>query len=212
MHEVGVNLEHLRKEIQDVETRIKGDFFEDLFRDILNLDNVRTATEIAQRNSDRLTLLGPVVERLQSGTLDVIIDRVYSIMDSQGLIPEPPEELRGQDIGVEYIGLLAQAQKAVSITGIEQIAGFVGNLAAAQPEVLDKLNTDEAVDTYADAIGVPTDVIRSDEEVEKIRSDRAQAQQAQQAAESAAQAAQGAKLLSETDTGGNNALTQLFGQ
>lgn len=210
VHLVNLDINQVRQEIRDVEVRIDRFYFNDLFRDILDQQKQMTATEIVQRHADKLILIGPVVERLQSEFLDGIIDRVFSVMDDMGLIPEPPRQLQGQEIKVDYIGVLAQAQKVVGVTAIEQIAGFVGNLAAANPEILDKFNFDEAVDQYAEAIGVPPALVRSEQAVEVIRNARAQAQQAQQMQETMMNAAQGAKLLSETDSGGNNALNALM--
>jgi hypothetical protein len=54
-------------------------------------------------------------------------------------------------------------------------------------------------------------LVRSDEEVEEIRAQRAQAQQAMQQQEAMAQSAQSAKVLSETEVGGNNALAAIMG-
>ena len=52
---------------------------------------------------------------------------------------------------------------------------------------------DQTVDEYADITGVPASIVRSDEEVIKIRGQRQQAQQAQNAAATAAQGAETAK-------------------
>ena len=85
-------------------------------------------------------------------------------------------------------------------------------LMTQEPEVLDKLNVDEAVDQYADMLGVPAEMINSDEDVAAVREGRAQQQQAAMAAQMAQQAVDGAKTLSETDMGnGNSALQQITG-
>jgi hypothetical protein len=112
---------------------------------------------------------------------------------------------------IEYISVLAQAQRMVGITAIEQSVGFIGNIAALFPEAKDKLNVDEAIDQYTDMLGTPPKIIRSDDMAGKIRAERAQQQAAMIQAQNAAAAVQGAKVLSETDTGGNNALTALLG-
>jgi len=103
--------------------------------------------------------------------------------------------------------MLAQAQKAVATGSMERLADFIGNLSAVKPEVLDKLDSDQTVDEYADMLGVPPGVIMSDDEVEGIRSARQQQQAAMQAAETAKvgaeavnQGAQAAKVLSEADS------------
>ena len=61
-------------------------------------------------------------------------------------------------------------------------------------------------------LGVPPTIVRSDEDVAQMRQARAQAQQQQAAMEQMSAGIQGAKLLSETDVSGDNALTALVGQ
>ena len=107
---------------------------------------------------------------------------------------------------------MAQAQKLVGVGAIERISSFVGNLAGVDPTVLDKMDLDQAIDQYGQAVSAPPDIIRSDDAVAAIREQRAQQQQAQQAAEMVQQGAQGAKLLSETDTSTENGLTALMAQ
>jgi hypothetical protein len=97
------------------------------------------------------------------------------------------------------------------IGGVERFMGFVGNLAGAKPEVLDKVDFDQAVDDYGQRIGLPPGIVVPDAQVAQVRQQRAQQQQAAQAMQMAQIAAQGAKTLSDTDTGGQNALSALLG-
>lgn len=201
----------IANEIREHEARIKTAYFADLWLMLSQREGQMTAREVAERHEEKMLQLGPVMERLSDELLDPVIDRVYGILDRRGALPEPPEELQGMELRIEYISIMAQAQKLLSTSGIERLASFVGNLAAVKPEVLDKLNMDELVDEYANALGVKPDLVRTDEEVASIRESRAQAQAQAQAAEQTAIAAQGAKTLSETDTTGDNALTRLLG-
>lgn len=203
----------LLEDIAKTEDRLQRTFFADLFMMLANdtRSNI-TAREIQERHEEKLLMLGPVLERLQTELLDPLIDRVFGIMLRNGHLPEPPEEVQGTELRVEYVSVMAQAQKLVGVGAIERISSFVGNLAGADPSVLDKLDLDQTVDQYGQAVSAPPDIIRSDDQVAEIREQRAQAQQAQQMAASAQQAAQGAKLLSETDTSTENGLTALMRQ
>lgn len=214
----------LRGEIQASEARIKTAFYEDLFLMISNMDTVRTATEIATRKEEKMLMLGPVLERQNDELLDPLIDAAFSMMLEQSIprwkgllpgkpiIPPPPPELQGMDLSVEYISILATAQKALGVQSIERAIGFAGNLAASFPTAADNIDIDMAVTEYFDAIGIPPTIQRSAEDVAKMRDQRAQAQANAQQQEQLSQVAQGAKLLSETDMSGNNALTALTGQ
>lgn len=158
-------------------------------------------------------MLGPVLERLNSELLDPLIDRVFRIMVNRGMFPEPPEELREVDLRVEYISIMAQAQKLLGLNALDRFSAYVGNLAAAKqdPSVFDKFDTDQAIDEYGNITGVPPRVVRSDDDVAALRDNRAQQQaQAEQLARGEV-LAKNAKTLSETDTTKDSALTQLLG-
>lgn len=214
----------LRGEIEAHEERINSAFFVDLFLMISSMDDVRTATEIAARKEEKMLMLGPVLERMNDELLDPLIDRVFNLMIEQSsprwsgllpgkpLLPPPPQELAGMDLNVEYVSILAQAQKALGVTGIERVVSFAGNLAGIYPDIVDKLNLDQAVDEYAGMSGVPPTIIRSDDEVGQIRKARADAAQAEAMNQQMMAGIQGAKLLSETDVSNDNALTALVGQ
>jgi len=91
---------------------------------------------------------------------------------------EPPKELQGQALEVEFISTLAQAQRAVGVQSIDRLIGTMGSVANIKPEVLDKLDADQLVDAYADMLGVDPSLIVADKQVAMIRQDRAKAAQA----------------------------------
>ncbi len=212
VYEVNPRLGELQQDIQETQGRIRNGFYADLFQ-MMTMSSRRqiTAREVEERHEEKLLMLGPVLERLHSELLDPLIDRTFNIMVRNGLTPPPPEELQGMDLKVEYISVMAQAQRAIGTSSLERISAFVGNLAAAKPEVLDKLDTDQLVDQYAEMLGVPPKVVIPDGDVEVIRAQRAQAQQQQMQMEQMQQAAQGAKTLSEADTGNESVLSSILG-
>ena len=191
-----------------------------------------TAAEVQAKTQDKLVALGPVLMQLNEELFDPLIERTYAIMHRRGMLPDPPPELAGQAINIEYISIIAQAQKLVRTAGIERLAGFIGNLAGAVPGVLDKFNSDTAVDAYADMLGVPPNVINSNDAVKAIRDAKAKAAAQQQAmanlpnlkagadavgsiASTAAANPQAAQVLSQAGSGaggGPSALERLLGQ
>lgn len=202
----------LVEDIKEVQVRIKNTFFNDLFMMISQLDTVRTATEIDARKEEKLIQLGPVLERFENEALDPSINAVFGIMLRGGLLPPIPQELSGQKIKVEYISMLAEAQKAASTAAIERIFGFAGNLAAVKPEILDNLDGDEAIDEYADMLGVSPKIIVSAAKVAQMRAARNQQMQQQMAIQNSQPLAAGAQTLSQTDVGGGqNALQRIIG-
>ncbi|PTR05677.1 MULTISPECIES: portal protein [unclassified Novosphingobium] len=198
-------------EIDKCKQQIDGLSFADLFNAITNMRGVqpRNMEEIAARNEEKLTQLGPVIERVGNEKLEVAIDRAFGIMSRGGMLSPVPEAISGAQINVEFVSILQQMQRMVGIGQIERVVGFVGNLAAAHPEALDKIDFDEAIDEYGYRAGTPAKLIRTADQVQQIRDQRAQAQQAQQAAAMAPVAKDGAaaaELLSRTDVGGGQSL------
>lgn len=212
LYEIRPDLPAAENKIIRVEQRVQRGLFYDLFMMLSGqpLPSQMTATEVLERHEEKLLMMGPVLERVHSEALTPLIDRTFSIMWRGGLIPPPPEDIQGESLRVEFVSVLAQAQKMINVTSLQQTMAFVGNLVAAAPDALDKIDTDEAVELYADAVGVSPKLLRSEEDVQKIRGDRAAAQQKQQNLTSIEQMTKSTKNLADADTGTNNALTQLM--
>lgn len=213
---------NVRQEILECEQDIAEIFYEDLFLMITQSTGQMTAYEIARRQEEKMAMLGPVVERNDDELLDPLIDQVFSILYEQSmprwmgllpgepLIPPPPEELQGVALRVEYISILAQAQKASSTGSIERAAQFTGMLMQTGfQDAGDKFNADAAQDAYYSNVGAPPTILRSADEVAAIREGRAQQMQQQQAMEQGAALVEGAKTLAETPTGGDTALSAI---
>lgn len=209
--EVNLDLSHLLADIGDVRERIRGSFYADLFLMLANQTDARmTATEVAERHEEKLLMLGPVLERLQNELLDPLIDITFDRMIEAGIVPPPPESIQGINLNVEYVSMLAQAQRAVGTNSIDRFVGTLGQVAQYKPEVLDKLDTDKWADSYADMLGVDPELIVQKEQVDQIRLQRAQAQAKQAQMDQLNQASQTAKNLGQTPTNGQNAMTDVI--
>lgn len=208
--EVPLRLDYVLEQIRDVRERIDAAFYVDLFLLISQQDDVRTATEISIRQEEKMLMLGPVLERLHDELLSPLVDYTFTRMVEARLLPPAPEALQGQDLNIEFVSALAQAQKAVGLGAMDRLLGTVGAVAQFRPEVVDKLNADEIVDRYADMLGLDPDMIVANDQVALIREQRAQAQQAQLAAEQAPAQAQAIKSMSEVDPEGLRAVASQF--
>lgn len=199
--DVNLNLQHLMLDIQDVRERIRSAYYADLFLMLANdTRSGITATEVAERHEEKLLMLGPVLERLHNELLSPLIDIAFDFANRAGILPEAPRELEGMDLNVEFISVLAQAQRAVATQGMDRLLGTVSQMAAVKPEVLDKLDFDQIVDDYGDAYGVNPKIIVPDNQVNALRQQRAAAIQAQQAAATAPQVVESARTASEINT------------
>lgn len=202
-------LGHTMQAIHDVENVVRSGLYVDLFRMLLDDDRRQiTATEIQARQSEKLLLIGPVVERLHSELLSPLIKRTYALMDEWGALPDPPEGLEGTELDIRFESVLAQAQRLTSTSAIDQGLAFIANMASVKPEVLDVLDGDATARSYLERVGVPESCLADEQDVQEMRQARAQQQeemqqqaQAQQVVASAVDASAAAKNLGQTPLG-----------
>lgn len=207
---VNPNTADLLADIQDTRQIINSAYFVDLFMMLQNINTRSMPVEaVIEMKEEKLLMLGPVLERLNDECLNPLIDRTFSIMARKNLLPPPPDVLQGMPLRIEYISVMAQAQKSIGLSSLSSTVGFIGQLAQAKPEALDKLNVDQAIDAFAEMSGVSPTVIVPQEQVEQVREQRAQQQQQQQMVAMGMAAAQGAKTLSEAQTQDPSVLTAL---
>lgn len=217
--DVNLSIQELQGDITDVQQRVNRSFFADLFLMLQNMEGIqpRNVFELAERKEEKLLALGPVLEGVHTQQLGPVIDRTYQLGDARGVFGPPPQEIQGVELKLEFISILAQAQKAVATGALERGMAFATSLVAVKPDAADKLDTDQAIDEYWDMIGAPASVIVPDDRVAEIRSSRAQAQQAadqaamlSQIAPAAKQGAEAAEVLNRTaESGGAPMLRRL---
>lgn len=198
--EVNINMQHLLEDIVDVRERVRGAYYADLFMMLANdTRSGITATEVAERHEEKMLMLGPVLERLHDELLKPLIDLTFDHCAESGILPPPPKELHGVEVNPEFISVLAQAQRIVSAQGMDRLLATVGNLAGLNPNVLDKINMDQAIDDYGQMYGVNPEIIIPDDAVAKVREAKAQQAAAQQALAAAPVMASAAKDVGSID-------------
>ena len=162
-----------------------------------------TATEVIQRNEEKMRLLGPVLGRLQSELLKPLIDRAFNILLRKNQFRPAPDFLSGQDIEIEYVSPLAKAQKSTELQSIMRAIEIMGSLANVAP-VFDHVNMDNLVRHLADIVGVPQKILKPRSQLNAERQQKqqqqeqmAQMQQLQQVADAGGKIAPLAKALPE---------------
>jgi len=220
IYEVNPDINGLARLIEQVSQRIKVGLFNDLFLMLeQNPNNKMTAYEVAQKIQEKMGVLGPVVENLIIESLKPKLKRVFGIMTRKGMLPPAPESMKNVPLDIEFISMLALAQKASATGGLERIVALIGNMVGVYPEARDILNPDLFIREFNDLLANPEKVLRSETEVGGIRKAQQEAMKQQQAQKQMGQMAQTAKVgadaanvLSETEIGGGaSALSQLLG-
>ncbi len=217
--EVRPDIQGARLAMQDVQKQIQQGLYNDLFRLLLDGKSQHiTAKEVAAREEEKLILLGPALERLHAELFTPLIERTYQLMVRHDMVPLRPKELTDEPIKVEFVSLLAQAQKMVSTSAVDKLVHFVHSLKSIKPEAADIIDADKAVEEYAEYLGVTPSILHSPEEREALRQKRLQAEQA--TAQSAQQKASMETLkgmatvaedMSNVSLEGNTLMTALLG-
>ncbi len=211
--DVNLNLQYLQADIVDVRQRINRAYFVDMFLSMSDPATTRmTATEVAERHEEKLVVIGPTLERLHDEALNPLVEYTFDRLMQLGLLPPPPQEMQGQELNVEFVSILAQAQRAVGVNATDRFVMGLGQVAAIKPAVLDKFNSDEWVDQYSDMLGVDPRIIVGNEQVAIVRQQRAQAQAQQAQLAATEQMAGAAQKLGSVNTAQPNGLSDLLQQ
>jgi len=213
-YQVNVDMTKLEYSIESAVQRIKSAFYVDIFLMLQQVaDKTKTAYEVAELTREKMLMMGPAIEQQEDTLLKPLIERTFEIMSIAHLIPEPPQEIQGRSVEIEYVSVLAQAQKAVATSAIREWISIVAELGLTFPEMLMKVNAVEVVDEYGTLLGIPSKLIRSDEEVAQMQETQQKKMQAMEAMQMAQTGADTAKSLSKADVGEDkNALQAIFGE
>jgi len=175
---------------------IRDMMFVNLFQTLVQNPQM-TATEALIRQEEKGALLGPSGSIIQSG-FAANLDRELSILEAKGLYEEdsrflPPPSLAGKAIRPTFTSPLDILRRSAEARDTLQMLSTAAQLAQADPEIMDLIDTEESLKVIQSAGRAPQRVFRREEEVIARREARAQAQKAQQGAAGMAQAAQMAK-------------------
>jgi len=177
--QINPDLSTARKAMESVQDQIREGLYNDMFKLILEGRSGVTASEIAAREEEKLVLVGPVLERLHDELFIPLMDRTFECMRQLDMLPPCPPELAGRRLRVEFVSLLAQAQKLVGVSAADQYMALTLRASSAWPEALDTLNVDHLLDNYAESLGLPVSLTRSPEERQQLRATRAETAQNQ---------------------------------
>ena len=171
---------------------------------MVTANRTMTATEVLQRNEEKMRILGPVLGRLQSELLQPMILRVFNIMLRNKLFQAAPEILNNQEIDIEYVSPMALAQKGQELQSLMrglELFGQIGQIAPVQ----DYIDENGLIKQIIKITGLPARMIKSDKQVAALREQRAAAQQQQaemmQAMQEAKVAKDAAPMLKELNRG-----------
>lgn len=167
---------------QQMQADVRDQVFRAFFRNILNLpvDGPQmTATEIIERKEEFIREIGPVFGRLEGDYKAPLIERVFNVMLRAGQFPDIPDVLSGQNIEFEYESPISKIRKQIQASAARQWAIEQVEYATVDPSAADLVNFEALGRFNHAALGLPFEVINSEEVVAQRAQQRAEQQQAE---------------------------------
>jgi len=175
----------IAKEMMMEERAIIDDMFLVTLFKVLSEHPNMTATQVIELVNEKGILIAPTLGRQETEYLGPMIEREIDVLNSLGLLPQMPPEMREArgEYQVVYTSPLALSQRA------QEAAGFIRTVETAKevvnitqdPSYLDRFDFDTALPEIAAIQNVPEHWMADDQMVANKRKARAQSQ-AQQAA------------------------------
>ncbi|MBZ9960842.1 MULTISPECIES: portal protein [unclassified Mesorhizobium] len=161
---------------------IRDMMFVNLFQTLVQNPQM-TATEALIRQEEKGALLGPSGSIIQAG-FATNLDRELGILEDKGLYDEdsrflPPASLAGKAVRPTFTGPLDVLRRSAEARDTIQLVTTAMQMAQFDPDVMDNIDSDEALKIVQSAGRSPQRIFRRKDEVAGLRDARAKASQAQ---------------------------------
>lgn len=197
-----IRIDYAQQELSSARDTIRRAFFVDMFQMLSNpeaMKREKTAFEVAQLLQEKLVLFHPIFARLVQEKLNPVLERVFNVLLRAGyFLPPPVIDGETLEYEIDYVSKIALAIKAAQNGSVATMMEMVAQMAQFDPTVAMVVNWQAAVRLVNRNLGVPAEIIRSQEEVAEMvqaQEQAAAAAQAMQAADAAAKGARAAKDL-----------------
>jgi len=155
-----------------------------------------SATEVNQRQRDRLSILGPIVARQEVEFLGPLVERALNIMIKNNMMPEPPEALIEANFNIEYTNPVGISMRTGELTSINTLMQFLTPMAQIDPNILRRLDIGRVATLAAEILRVPPSVFKTDQEMQEEMEAEAEQMARQQQLQEQMAVAQANNLIS----------------
>jgi hypothetical protein len=157
--------------IDELRNSIRAMFMSDQFGPLERTP--RSATEVAERTRIVAQELGATIARLQYELLVPVLRSVFKWLADRDMLP-PELNIDGTNINVEFISQLAQAQWAQQEQNIVQFMSIMTEFGQVDPKAGLLVDIHAAGRKVAEIKGIPTEILRSSEQIEMLMQEAAQ--------------------------------------
>lgn len=176
--------------IQRILERLYELFYNNVFYALMNKTKTMSATEAAGINTEKMTLLGAVVERLQSTLLGPLLENAFLLAWENGALEDDdhkmPDSLRGKTLEVTYHSLMAQTQSLTDLRLVDDWLQRISILAAINPNAARKPDIMGLAEYYARKYDIDLSFVVPNEVLEEQDRMAAEAAKEERAAQQAA--------------------------
>jgi hypothetical protein len=143
-----------------------------------------SAEEVRARLNIMLQILGPTLSRMEHEFLLPMLGRTHAIVQRAGKLPPPPAaalqhaQRAGSELSVQFIGPIARAKRQAESQKLDQALESVGFAQQVDANALDNVDLDEWIREKYRIEMVPATILRTRDDVKRIRQVRAEQEQA----------------------------------
>ena len=137
---------------------------------------VRTATEVNERSSETFEMTSAAFSRFQTELLERLIKRMVDVLQKAGKIA--PIVVDGKEITIKFTSPLAKQQDRTDIGVVTEYAQVMAATGIPLNELANKIKFEEIPGYVAENMGLPSKLIRTEEEGNAYQMQQAQAAQA----------------------------------
>lgn len=159
-----------------------------------------TATEVIARTREKGALMSPAMDRQQSEAFGPMIERELDLAFLDGDLPPMPQALlrAGGEFEIVYESPLSRSQRSEELLGIQLTLETATNIAQFDPTILKRFDYGRILTIASEVNGAPAEIMRSEEEVERLLQEQAEAERNQIDMGALLQGSQAAKNMAET--------------
>ena len=170
-------------DMQRNEAVLKEAYYVDFFLVLQQtMEQQKTATEAALLSDEKSQIMSSFTSRLNNEFLEVMLETLYEMELANQRLPEPPEDIAGTDIKIDFISPLTIAQrKAQTYAPARQFLAETVAFAEVDPSVKYIFDITKYAHNMSKDLMIDQEFIRSEQEVnEMVERDRQMAAQQMQ--------------------------------
>lgn len=170
----------LLQDQQDLRRMVDKFYYADFLLFLSNNPKTRTAAEATAIVQEQQTVIGPQLQSLNFTHNFPVVDYVMDyVLETDPMLPPPPEELQGEFLKTDFISVFAQATRAADLPAVDRYLAMIMNVAQLDPKIMQKANLDKIADLYEDRLYLPVG-LNNPQELVDARREQEQAMAARQ--------------------------------